>query len=455
MFSANSFSESEDRPLIVQLSGHDPQKLLASALIIETGKYGVVDAVDINIGCPQGIAKRGHYGAFLMEELDLLNEIVSLMTSKLTSLAVTCKSRIYKTESGEVDMARTVRLYETLIKAGAKMITVHCRTRDEKGFLVARADWHAIAKLVEYFDGRVPIIANGGIETLEDYYECLRVTGADGVMSAEGVLENPALFQEPADADPDILVRGRRFPTELGPPDLGLGDFPMRQLLLTRAYLEFCRCYNYQHAALMRSHIIKMLYRYTSNFRQLTDFIIRASTVGDYEFVLNMVEEVAVQSCLRRLVGDSVEVHVTEYFVDPTVRKKFLVMDFGRMEAELRATGVELRAQAQSAQAANPELQAQAQARMAGLYHDQFHVSWYNRHRDPTSKTAPQNRPSADEVLHKIYRGRNNNVFWNSEEEVVPMAGEDECACGGVDAEAEEEADASLFAIFGMSESYC
>lgn len=83
------------------------------------------DAVDINLGCPQDIARRGKYGAYLMEELDLLTEIVSTLSKNL-KVPVTCKTRIYK------DFDRTIRLCETLVQAGAKLLTIHGRTREEK-----------------------------------------------------------------------------------------------------------------------------------------------------------------------------------------------------------------------------------------------------------------------------------------------------------------------------------
>lgn len=80
-----------DRPLIVQFCGDNPHTLLRAARFVEQH----CDAVDINLGCPQGIAKKGHYGAFLMEELDLLAELVGTLARGLR-VPVTCKTRIYK-----------------------------------------------------------------------------------------------------------------------------------------------------------------------------------------------------------------------------------------------------------------------------------------------------------------------------------------------------------------------
>jgi tRNA-dihydrouridine synthase 1 len=61
----------EDRPLIVQFCGNDPDQILTSAKVVEP----FCDAIDINLGCPQDIAKKGKYGAFLQDDWDLIFRI--------------------------------------------------------------------------------------------------------------------------------------------------------------------------------------------------------------------------------------------------------------------------------------------------------------------------------------------------------------------------------------------
>ncbi len=176
----------EDRPLFAQLAGCEPTMILKAAKFVEDR----CDAVDMNFGCPQGIAKRGRYGAFLMEELELLDDIVRTLVEGL-NIPVTCKTRIYH------DFDRTIRLCETLYNAGAYALTIHGRTREEKGQFICKPDWDTLKRIKDHFrqkDIPIPIIANGGIETMDDVMRCLEYTGCDAVMTSEGILENPALF---------------------------------------------------------------------------------------------------------------------------------------------------------------------------------------------------------------------------------------------------------------------
>ena len=76
--------------------------------------------------------------------------------------------------------------------AGASVLCVHGRTRENKGKECTPADWSLIRKIKQHLS--IPVIANGNVAVFEDIQKCLDETGCDAVMSAESLRRNPALF---------------------------------------------------------------------------------------------------------------------------------------------------------------------------------------------------------------------------------------------------------------------
>ncbi|CAJ2510015.1 Uu.00g059150.m01.CDS01 [Anthostomella pinea] len=185
-----------DRPLFVQFCANDPDHLLNAAL--KAAPY--CDAVDLNLGCPQGIARKGHYGAFLQEDQDLVYRLINTLHTRLP-VPVTAKIRILDTREATLAYARTV------LAAGASIITVHGRRRDQKGHLTGVADWEYLRYLRENLPADTVIFANGNVLQHGDLERCLKATGADAVMSAEGNLSNPGIFAQA----PPVGQEGREY----------------------------------------------------------------------------------------------------------------------------------------------------------------------------------------------------------------------------------------------------
>jgi tRNA-dihydrouridine synthase 1 len=185
-----------DRPLFTQFCANDPDELLQAAKYVAP----FCDAVDLNLGCPQGIARKGKYGAFLQEHQDLICALINKLHQHL-DVPVTAKIRILETKEKTLEYARKV------LSAGASVLTVHGRHRDQKGHKTGLADWSVIRFLRDHLPKETVLFANGNILRREDIDRCLKETGADGVMSAEGNLYDPSIF---ADA-PKVGEEGREY----------------------------------------------------------------------------------------------------------------------------------------------------------------------------------------------------------------------------------------------------
>ena len=142
-----------------------------------------VDAVDINMGCPQGIARRGHYGAYLLSEPDLICHLVREMHDNL-KVPVTCKIRLLPDYAS--DPEKTISLAKRLQDSGCSLLTVHGRTREMIKNNIGPNDFEMIARIKRALS--IHVFANGGIETLDDVHQSLSVTKADGVMVSEAIL---------------------------------------------------------------------------------------------------------------------------------------------------------------------------------------------------------------------------------------------------------------------------
>lgn len=188
----------DEEPVAAQVFGSDPEILADAAKKIEERGFHIVD---LNVGCPVPKITGGGGGSALLREPELAAECIQAM-DEATSIPVTVKIRAGWNDEQKNAPEFAVRMQE----AGARTVTVHGRTREQK--YTGHADLDLIRRVVEAVD--VPVIGNGDVVDLESARR-MAATGVQGIAIGRGALGRPWIFSQVS-----AMLRGEEIPAAPG-----------------------------------------------------------------------------------------------------------------------------------------------------------------------------------------------------------------------------------------------
>ena len=177
-------SDESERPVALQLFGSEPDIMGEIAGRVSEGPY---DFIDVNMGCPVPKIVNNGEGSALMKNPELAAQIIEAMVKK-SKKPVTVKIR----KGFNDENVNAVEVAKRLEQAGASLIAVHGRTREQ--FYSGVADWDIIRQVKDAVS--IPVIGNGDIRSPLDAKRMMDETGCDMVMIGRAARGNPWIFKQ-------------------------------------------------------------------------------------------------------------------------------------------------------------------------------------------------------------------------------------------------------------------
>jgi tRNA-dihydrouridine synthase B len=243
----------------VQIAGNDPYYMAESAKI--NADLGV-DIIDINFGCPVKKVVKGFAGSAVMKDEKLAEQIIRSVVNAV-NVPITIKMRM----GWDFNNLNAPTIAKIAEDNGAKLITIHCRTRSQ--LYSGVADW-SFAKKVKNIV-KIPVIVNGDIKTTNDVKKALEYSNCDGIMIGRGVYGKPYIFNKI-----EKELSGEQF------EELSINT--LKDVILE--HLKLVMEYNGE-IFLFRKH----LGWYSAGFKNSSDFRAKINTIRDVELLKREIEE--------------------------------------------------------------------------------------------------------------------------------------------------------------------
>ena len=174
----------DERPCGIQIFGDEPSTMADAAL---SAMKHEPDIIDINMGCPAPKISGSGSGCALMKTPKLCGEITEAVV-KVSPVPVTVKLR-KGWDDENINALEVAKLCE---EAGAAAVTIHGRTRRQ--FYRPPVDYDIIKQLKQEL--KIPVIANGDIDSAQKAKQVLDYTKADFVMVGRASMGNPWIFSQ-------------------------------------------------------------------------------------------------------------------------------------------------------------------------------------------------------------------------------------------------------------------